>query len=83
MANLVRTQVLFSEPMLEDLRLLAVERGWSVSRVVRNLVSDKVEKRKKKAAGQVMELMVRKAYKGRVPQDLSINDEYLYGRADR
>lgn len=81
MANLVRTQVLFSEPMLEDLRLLAAEKGWSVSESVRRLVGDKVGRlrKRKKMAVEVMTLMAKKAYRGKVPADLSTNDDYLYG----
>lgn len=81
MANLVRTQVLFSVPMLEDLRLLAAEKGWSVSEAVRSLVGDRVgrlRKRKRTAMG-AMTLMVKGAYQGKVPADLSTNDDYLYG----
>ena len=81
MANLVRTQVLFPVPMLEDLRLVAAEKGWSVSEAVRRLVGDKVGRlrKRKRMAVEAMTLMAKKAYQGKVPADLSTNDDYLYG----
>lgn len=81
MPNLVRTQILFSEPMLEDLRLWAAERGWSVSETVRRIVKEKTAKagRKRKTI-EVLREMAKNAYKGNVPMDLSTNDEYLYGK---
>mgnify|MGYP001559737098 FL=1 len=77
---LIRTQVLFSEELLFALRAEAAKKKTSVSQLVRHIVTDKMpEKNKKKMSGdEAMELMVKHAYKGKVPRDLSTNDDYLY-----
>ena len=77
---LTRTQVLFPEDLLAALRAEAVRKKTSVSALVRHIVADKVAKgtKKKLSALEAMEQMVKHAYKGKVPSDLSTNDDYLY-----
>ncbi len=82
MSTLVRTQVMLPEDILNDLRVIAIERDWSVSEVVRLGVRNLVEKLKpKKMTGyEMLKKLADNAYKGNVPRDLSSNDEYLYGK---
>ncbi len=82
MSNLVRTQVMLPEDILTDLRVIAAERDWSVSEVVRVGVKTLIEKLKpKKMTGfEMLKKLADSAYKGKVPRDLSSNDEYLYGK---
>lgn len=78
---LVRTQILFPKEDLMELRLMAAEKGWSVSETVRRIVKEKTTKagRKRKTI-EVLKEMAKNAYRGNVPRDLSTNDEYLYGK---
>lgn len=82
MSNLIRTQILFPADMLTDLRLMAAERDWSVSETVRNLVTPKIKhaKTKRKTGIETLLELAKNPYKGKAPRDLSINDDYLYGK---
>ena len=82
MSNLIRTQVMLPEDILTDLRVIAAERNWSVSEVVRVGVKNLVEKlRPRKISGvKFLRKIAENAYSGKVPSDLSTNDEYLYGK---
>ncbi|MBU1129698.1 hypothetical protein KKE45_00060 [Patescibacteria group bacterium] len=80
---LVRTQVLFPEAVLEELRVMAVAGNKSVSEIVRSVIEKFViKKERKKISGwEAINRMIKHSYKGKdVPRDLSTNDEYLYGR---
>ncbi|GEM_PF-3427718 len=82
MSNLIRTQILFPADMLTDLRMIAAERDWSISETVRSFVAKKVKRivlKKKTGIDTLLEL-AKNAYKGPVPKDLSVNDDYLYGK---
>lgn len=82
MSNLIRTQILFPADMLTDLRLMAAERDWSVSETVRSLVVSKVKqaKTKRKTGIETLFELAKNPYRGKAPRDLSVNDEYLYGK---
>ena len=79
---MIRTQVLFPRDLLSELQLIAREYGWSVSETVRRFVTEKVKrvKPKKMSGVEAMLNMAKNAYKGKVPPDLSTNDDYLYGK---
>lgn len=81
---MIRTQILLPKDLLSDLRFIAAERGWSVSRIVREMVKDKIRKagKGKKSGAEAMLEMARWAKENKVkgPRDLSVNDEYLYGK---
>ena len=77
---LIRTQVLFPEEVYRQLKIEAALRETSVSKLVTGAVNDCVIKKKKRTAGgEFLEYLAKHAYKGRVPKDLSSNDDYLYG----
>lgn len=82
MSNLIRTQILFPADVLADLRLMAAERDWSVSETVRSLVAPKIkqDKTKRKTGIETLLELAKNPYKGKAPSDLSVNDEYLYGK---
>ena len=82
MSNLIRTQILFPADVLTDLRLMAAERDWSLSQTVRSFVAKKVKRmvRKKKTGIETLLELAKAPYTGPVPKDLSVSDEYLYGR---
>ena len=67
---------------MTDLRLIAAERDWSVSETVRSFVDKKVKRmvRKKKTGIDTLLELAKNVYKGQVPKDLSVNDDYLYGK---
>lgn len=78
---LVRTQVLFEEEDLKDIKLMAYARGVSMSEFLRVETRNKILKKKRmnKLSGvDALKLMARNSYKGSVPKDLSTNDDYLY-----
>lgn len=79
---MIRTQVLFPRDLLSELQLIAREYGWSVSETVRKFVAEKVKrvKPKRMSGVEAMLKMAKNAYTGKVPPDLSTNDEYLYGK---
>lgn len=82
MGNLIRTQILFPADVLADLRLMAAQRDWGLSETVRSLVIKKVKKirLKRKTGIETLLDLARKPYKGKAPRDLSVNDEYIYGK---
>jgi len=69
------------EDILTDLRVIAAERDWSVSEVVRVEIKNLVKKlRPKKMSGvEFLKKLADNPLKG-VPADLGSNDEYLYGK---
>ena len=79
---MIRTQVLFTQELLNDLRLMAAQKGWSVSKTVRQLVEAKIKnvQSRRKPAVKMLRDMANNAYKGKAPQDLSSNDKYLYSQ---
>lgn len=78
---MIRTQILLPEDLLMALRALAVAQKTSVSAVARKKLADAMPKTKKRLSGvEVLMHMAKHAYKGKVPRDLSTNDEYLYGK---
>ena len=79
---LIRTQILFPEEDLELLREIAVEKGISVSKTVRNLVKDRLKDKKKRNAVEVLLEAIEWTRKNKIagPKDLGTNDEYLYGK---
>lgn len=81
MSNLIRTQVMLPEDILSDLRVIAAERDWSVSEVVRIGVKTLIEKLKpRKMSGvEFLRKLADNPIKD-VPADLGSNDEYLYGK---
>lgn len=81
---LIRTQILFPKDLIEELRILAAEKGWSVSETVRTIVKNNISKGKeeKKNAGTVLIEAAKWARRHKIkgPKDLGTNDEYLYGK---
>lgn len=79
MGNLVRTQILFEDDVLRELKKTAKRRGTSVSGLVREKIGKKIVK-KKNGAVAMLEL-ARWARKNKItaPADLATNDDYLYG----
>lgn len=76
---LIRTQILFPDDLLAYLREEARRKKTSVSALVRTVVADKIpEKKKKKSAVDLLIRASKRAYRGKVPRDLSTNDDYLY-----
>ena len=81
MSTLVRTQILFEDSDLRELKRLAKSRGVSVSSLVRNEVKKKVIKKKEKSMARAMLELADWAKKNKIkaPSDLGRNDDYLYG----
>jgi predicted RNA polymerase sigma factor len=52
-------------------------KNW-LTKTARYRLVGRLRKRKRMAV-EAMTLMAKKAYQGKVPADLSINDDYLYG----
>jgi hypothetical protein len=80
---MIRTQVMFPEEMLSDLRSAALVDGSSVSGVLREIVKEKLTKshKEKKSGVEALLMFVKKTrkYKNiKAPADLSVNDDYLY-----
>lgn len=77
---LVRTQILLPKETYDLLKLEAAIRETSMSKLVTKAVDKCVIKKKKKMSGrEFVDFLVKHAYKGKVPSDLSTNDNYLYG----
>lgn len=80
---LVRTQVLFEEEDLKEIKSMAYTRGVSMSEFLRTETRKKIlKKKKKKSAVKAMLELAEWAKKNNItgPSDLGSNDEYLYGK---
>ncbi|MEK7504444.1 MAG: hypothetical protein AAB550_03010 [Patescibacteria group bacterium] len=74
---MIRTQIMFPEDMLAQLRAQAISAQTSVSDVVRKRIVFPTVK-KKMSGLEGLRLMAKNAYRGKAPRDLSTNDDYLY-----
>ena len=73
---MIRTQIMFPEEMLLQLRAQAIYTQTSVSAVVRKRIAPTIKKKMSGLDG--LKLMAKNAYRGKAPRDLSTNDDYLY-----
>ena len=76
---MIRTQILLTPDLSEIIREIAIEKGESMSAVIRNLLDKALRFRKKKTGIETLLKMAENASEGKnTPRDLSSNDDYLY-----
>lgn len=77
---LIRTQFLLPEEVYDQLKLEAMIKETSMSKIV--VSSIKANLTKKKMTGiEFLQYLAKNSYKGKnVPKDLSSNDDYLYSK---
>jgi len=78
---LVRTQILFPKEVYDQIKLEAMLKSTSMSKIVTKAVVKKSMMRKKMAGIDFLHHLVKTAYRGKkAPRDLSTNDDYLYSK---
>jgi len=75
---MIRTQILLTPILAEELRILAKSEQKSISATARELLAKAINLKKgKKCAGDTLLEMAKNTVSGG-PKDLSANDDYLY-----
>jgi hypothetical protein len=81
----IKTTLYFDEELYKRLKMRAIEKNTSVTRILSDCAAKEVgmKKEKKKMTGvEFLRYLADHPVKGgpKTPRDLSTNDEYLYGR---
>lgn len=73
-----RTQILFPDETLNELRRIASYKNIGLSQLVRDIVNKDLRTKKRISGTEAMLQMAKRASKDKAPKDLSFNDDYLY-----
>lgn len=78
---MIRTQILLTPTLYEEIKNKAKNEGKSFSAVIREVLT-KIFIKKKKSGGEILAEIAKKCsfYDPSLPKDLSVNDKYLYGK---
>lgn len=77
---MIRTQILLTPTLYEEIKNKAKNEGKSFSAVIREVLTKIFIKKKKTGRDILKEMAKHSFYDPSVPSDLSVNDEYLYGK---